>query len=102
MFAISDVLNAAGSANLSTGGVAIGYVLDEYVDSFYQLDLVLSQSFDVPRTPGTWTFRTSIKNLTDSERGIIYDPAVTHIVYPKRTFTVGRDYSFSLQYQVTF
>lgn len=102
VFAISDVLNAAGSANLSTGGVAIGYVLDEYVDSFYQLDLVLSQSFDVPRTPGTWTFRTSIKNLTDSERGIIYDPAVTHIVYPKRTFTVGRDYSFSLQYQVTF
>jgi TonB-dependent receptor len=102
VFAISDVLNAAGSANLSTGGVAIGYVLDEYVDGFYQLDLVLSQSFDIPRTPGTWTFRTSIKNLTDSERGIIYDPAVTDIVYTKRSFTVGRDYSFSLQYQVTF
>jgi TonB-dependent receptor len=102
VFAISDVLNAAGSANLSTGGRPLGYVLDEYVESFYQLDLVLSQSFEIPRTPGLFTFRTSIKNLTDSERGIIYDPSVTNVVYSKRSFTVGRDYSFSLQYQWSF
>ena len=102
VFAISDVLNAAGSADLAGNGRARGYVLDEYIDSFYQLDFVLSQSFEIPRTPGGWTARVSVKNFTDSERGIIYDPEVTRQVYRSRTFTVGRDYTFSLQYQWSF
>ena len=102
VFAISDVLNAAGAPDLGPNGRPDGYVLDEFVASFYQLDMVLSQSFDIPGTPGTWTARVSVKNLTDTERGILYDREATIQEYRQRTFTVGRDYSFSLQYQLTF
>jgi len=102
VFAISDVLNAAGGPALGSNGDAEGFTLDEYIAGFYQLDMVVGQSFEIPRVPGRWTVRTSIKNLTDSERGLIHDPAVTTQVYQWRTFTVGRDYSFTLQYQTTF
>lgn len=102
VFAISDVLNAAGAADLTAGALPDGLVIDQFTDGYYQLDLVVSQSFDIPHTPGRWTFRTSIKNLTDSERGFVYDRVVTDQAYRSRNYTIGRDYSFSLQYQLAF
>ena len=102
VFAISDILNAAGFAETDGGGQPEAYTLDEFTDSYYQLDLVFGQNFEIPRTPGIFTLRASLKNLTDTVRGFIYDKKATSQVYRERQFTVGRDYSFALQYQVTF
>jgi TonB-dependent receptor len=96
-FAISDVLDAAGSAFIQPNGQARDYVLDRYVDSFYQLDLVLSQEI--------WdglVFKASVKNLTDSKRAIIYDPEQTREEISERRYRVGQDYSFSLTYTYEF
>src|SRR4029453_575702 len=40
-FAISNVLDAAGSAFIAPNGTARDFTLDRYIDSFYQLDLIL-------------------------------------------------------------
>jgi outer membrane receptor protein involved in Fe transport len=97
-FAISDVLDAAGSASLNNGGEVIALTLDRYVDSFNQLDFTLSQKVHVERLRGDLTFKFSAKNLTDSSRGIIYDPSQTRDEIAERSFKVGRDFSFSLTY----
>ena len=111
-FAISDLLDAAGNANLRPDGTVIAYTLDRYIDWFYTLDLVASETlpFDVPldpigiegTIPSALTFKVSIKNLTDSPRGIIYDRAQTSDKVDERRFKVGRDYSFSLTYSFSF
>jgi outer membrane receptor protein involved in Fe transport len=97
-FAISDVLDAAGSASLNNGNEVIALTLDRYVDSFNQLDFTLSQKVHVERLRGDLTFKFSAKNLTDSSRGIIYDPSQTRDEIAERSFKVGRDFSFSLTY----
>jgi TonB-dependent receptor len=103
VFAISDVLDAAGSTSfLPNGRVAESLVLDRYLDSFYQLDLVVSQGFTIPKIPGEWTFKTSIKNLTDSKRQVVYDTDQTNNKIKERSFKVGRDYAFSIGYVVPF
>jgi hypothetical protein len=76
------------------------------------MDLVFSQTFpfDVSLAPigmeGTipsaLTFKTSIKNLTDSTRRIVYDPVQTSQKVAERSYKVGRDYSFSLTYSFAF
>jgi hypothetical protein len=72
-------------------------VLDRYVDSFYQLDLILSQEI--------WdglVFKASVKNLTDTKRAIIYDPDQTREEISERRLRIGQDYSFSLTYTHEF
>jgi TonB-dependent receptor len=112
VFAISDLLDAAGTAGTGPDGRVTSLTLDRYIDSYYTLDLVFSQTFpfDVSLTPlgleGTipsaLTFKTSIKNLTDSTRRIVYDPVQTSQTVAERSYKVGRDYSFSLTYSFAF
>jgi hypothetical protein len=98
--AISDVLDAAGAAALGPDGSTLAFTVDRYVDSFYQLDLVASQTVRLRR--GELTFKLSAKNLTDSERRLIYDPEQTRDEIAERDVRVGRDYSFSLSYSFSF
>ena len=83
-------------------GQLSSFSLDRYTDSFYQLDFVVSQGFSVPHLPGDWTVKASVKNLTDSKRGVIYDTEQTLGTVEERRFKVGRDYSFSLSYEIEF
>jgi len=107
-FAISDVLDAAGSASTGFDGRTRELVLDRYVDSFYTLDLIMSQTIRFDLLPGEWSlpsalrFKASIKNLTDSRRKIVYDPAQTKGKITERSYRVGRDYSFSMTYEIEF
>lgn len=108
-FAISDVLDAAGSASIGPNGSVIAYTLDRYVDSFYQVDLVFSQSlaFDIPLPgsrvlPSSLDFKFSAKNLTDSVRRILYDPYQTTDRVEEREYRVGRDYAVGLTLTITY
>ena len=93
-FAISDVLDAAGGANAITqAGLITGFTLDRYIDSFEQLDLIVSQEL--------WkglAVKFSAKNLTDSKRAIVYDPEQTASRIPEREYRTGREYSFQLSW----
>jgi outer membrane receptor protein involved in Fe transport len=97
LFAISDVLDAAGSAFITPDGRSRDYVLDRYVDSFYQVDLILSQELFEG-----FVVKASVKNLTDSKRAIIYDPEQTREEISERRFRIGQDYSFSVTYTYEF
>jgi outer membrane receptor protein involved in Fe transport len=99
-FAISDVLDAAGSASIGPDGTVRAFTLDRFVDSFHQLDLVASQS--IPVRFGEVSLKLSAKNLTDSKRGITFDPDQTRDEVDERTFRVGRDFSLSLTYKLSF
>jgi outer membrane receptor protein involved in Fe transport len=111
-FAISDLLDAAGTAAAGPDGLIRSLTLDRYIDWYYTLDLIFSQTFpfDVPleplgmegTIPSALTFKTSIKNLTDSTRRIIYDPAQTSQKVAERSYKIGRDYSISLTYTFAF
>ncbi len=108
-FAISDVLDAAGTAGVNSDGSLTDFTLDRYVDSFHTLDFVFSQTFNFNRflpgemrLPGDWTFKFSAKNLTDSRREIVYDTEQLAEEVEERSFRVGRDYSFSITYSLTF
>ena len=102
IFAISEVLDSAGSATILPNGRTDSIELDRFVDSYYQLDLAMSQGFEIPKVPGEFTFKTSIKNLTDTTRKIIYDQKQTADDIRERSFKIGRDYSFSLEYLISF
>ncbi len=98
VFAISDVLDAAGTAGIGTDGVnPVSLTLDRYFDDFYQLDFVASQQI--------WqgiTVKMSIKNLTDTARRRVYDREQTVETYVERTRRYGRDWSFAVGYTVDF
>jgi hypothetical protein len=91
-YAISDVLDAAGTATIGPDGTVYSFTPDRYIDTFNQLDLVVSQEWR-----GV-TFKLAVKNLTDSERKIIYDPDQTRSTIPERSYRIGRDWSFSVSY----
>jgi TonB-dependent receptor len=97
-FAISDVLDAAGSASLGPSGSVDAFTLDRYVDSFHQLDVIASQTWRADFLRGDFTLKLSIKNLTDSERAIVYDREQTRSEFTERSYKVGRDFSLSLTY----
>jgi outer membrane receptor protein involved in Fe transport len=97
-FAISNVLDAAGSASIAPDGSVQSFVPDRYLDAYGQLDLVMSQTFYVERLKGDLTLKASIKNLTDSSRGIVYDTNQTINEISERAYKVGRDFAFSLTY----
>jgi outer membrane receptor protein involved in Fe transport len=99
VFGISDVLDAAGSSVVAPNGEIVSFTPDRYIDSFYQLDLILSKTWRVDFLRGDLTFKVSIKNLTDSTRRIIYDTNQTGNEIAERSYKVGRDYSFSLTYE---
>ncbi len=106
LFSISDVLNAAGVAQIAPNRQVNSLILDQFTDGFSQLDLVFSQSFGFLR-PGKETFeplvlKFSAKNLLDSQRGVLYDPEQTSSDIYERRFRSGRDYSVSLSYRRTF
>ena len=106
VFAISQVLDGIGAANLSVDsfnpGFATAIELDRYINEFYQLDMTASQTFELPYIPGEFTGKISIKNLTDTTRKIIYDTQQTNNDIAERTFRIGRDYSFSVGYNIVF
>lgn len=102
LFAISDVLDAAGSASLNANNEIVALTLDRYVDSFHQLDLIASQTVHFDRVPGAFTFKLSAKNLTDSTRRLIYDPEQTSRKIAERSFQTGIDLSVSLSYERAF
>jgi outer membrane receptor protein involved in Fe transport len=102
-FSISDILDAAGSATVGPDGSVRSFTLDRYTDSFHQLDLILSQTWRIGLLGGgDLTFKASIKNLTDSKREVIYDPAEVSGEIAERSYKIGRDYSFSLTYKLSF
>jgi TonB-dependent receptor len=101
-FAISDILDAAGSAATSANGTVTSLTLDRYLDSFGQLNLVASQTWAIDALGGDVTLRGNVKNLTDSERRIIYDQEQTNSKVVERELKIGLDYSFSLTYSLSF
>jgi TonB-dependent receptor len=109
-FAISDVLDAAGSALPRPDGQVTSFTLDRYIDSFYQVDVTASQKIPLPthlfgysvENAGDITFSMSAKNVTDSEREVVYDPDQTYTELEERSFKIGRDWSFSITYSLSF
>jgi outer membrane receptor protein involved in Fe transport len=92
-YAISDVLDAAGAATIGRNGDVVAITLDRYVDSFHTLDLTVRQELW-----GGLAIKLAAKNLTDSRREIVYDPAATKGKFAERSYHVGRDYTFELSY----
>jgi TonB-dependent receptor len=92
-YAISDVLDAAGAITSELNGEIIALTTDRYIDSFDSLDLVLSQELW-----GGFALKLNAKNLTDSERAVIYDPEATSAEYEERSYKEGREYSLELSY----
>ncbi|MFH1498037.1 MAG: hypothetical protein ABII82_09460, partial [Verrucomicrobiota bacterium] len=88
-YAISDILDSAGSATIGPSGAVDAITLDRYIGSFGQFDLVLSQTW------GNWTFKLSVKNLTDSTRKVLYDTNQTVSEIAETSYKVGRDFSLS-------
>jgi outer membrane receptor protein involved in Fe transport len=92
-YAISDVLDAAGTATVGANNQVQAITLDRYIASYHLLDLVVTQKI--------WdglALKFSAKNLTDSRRRVIYDPAEVRGQIEERSFRVGRDYSLELSY----
>ncbi len=101
-FAISDLLDAAGSAVIAPSGNITSITLDRYIDSYSQVNLVASQSWPLRFIDGDVTLKGNVKNLTDSERRIIYDQDATSSRVAEREFKIGLDYSLSLTYSLSF
>ncbi|MEX2207233.1 MAG: TonB-dependent receptor [Myxococcota bacterium] len=101
-FAISEILDAAGSAATSQNGEILSLTLDRYLDSFDQLNLVVSQTWQVNALGGDVTLKGNVKNLTDSERRVIYDEEQTRGTVVERSLKLGLDYSISLTYSLSF
>jgi outer membrane receptor protein involved in Fe transport len=98
-FAISDVLDAAGSAAIKPNGTVLSFVPDRYIGSFYQLDLVLSQTWRVDALRGDLTLKLSVKNLTNSTRKLVYDLNQTGDEIAERSFKIGQDFKFTITYR---
>jgi outer membrane receptor protein involved in Fe transport len=96
-FAISDVLDAAGFGvpnQAPTGDALVSYTIDRYIDSYDQLDLLISQKLWRGFSVGL-----SFKNLTDSKRRIVYDPKQTSSRITEREYRRGRDYSLTVSWK---
>ena len=96
VFAISDVLDAAGTAGLNSAGERIAFTLDRYTDDFHQLDLIIRQEFELPRQLGGLQLKADFKNLTNTRRGIFYDRSQLSGKVYERRFKSGIDYTFSM------
>jgi outer membrane receptor protein involved in Fe transport len=96
-YAISDVLDAAGAATIGQNADVVAITLDRYVDSFHTLDLIFRQELWSDTANGL-AVKFQARNLTNSRRDIVYDPAATSGKYAERSYKVGRDFSFELTY----
>jgi TonB-dependent receptor len=96
-YAISDVLDAAGAATIGQNADVVAITLDRYVDSFHTLDLTFRQELWSDTANGL-AVKFQARNLTNSRRDIVYDPAATSGKYAERSYKVGRDFSFELTY----
>jgi len=101
-FAISDVLDAAGSAAISNTGETLEYVPDRYIGSFQDLRATIAKTFQLPSGLGELTFRATAKNLLDSPRELIYDPAQTAKEITEQELQTGIDYGFSITFRRYF
>jgi outer membrane receptor protein involved in Fe transport len=101
-FAISDVLDAAGTATLSSTGDVLSFTLDRYVGSYMDLRATVAKTVELPGALGALTFRATAKNLTDSSRRLIYDTFQTNKEIAQQELRVGRDYSFSITFSRAF
>jgi outer membrane receptor protein involved in Fe transport len=106
-FGISDVLDAAGAAAIGppdANGMTpvLSITLDRYIDSYGELRATVSKTFKLPGPYGELVFRASAKNLTDSERRVVYDPFATAERITDREIHLGRDYDFSITYKRSF
>lgn len=101
-FAISDVLDAAGSATLNPDGTTFSYVPDRYVGSYMDLRATLSKTFVLPGNFGEMTFSATAKNLTNSARRLIYDTTQTNQEIAEQELRWGRDFSFGLTFRRRF
>jgi len=95
-FAISDILDAAGAANLNANNQVYSATIDRYVDSFSRLDLIVSQRVHADFLGSDVTFKISAKNLTDTTRRLIYDPGQTSSRIPERSYKLGREFKFTM------
>lgn len=102
VFTISEVLDAAGVASITPTGANRAYVPDVYNSAYHELRFTMSQRWSPEALPGAFTLSGTLKNITDSERGRIYDPQQTEERVEERAYRVGRDWSFSLSYELTF
>lgn len=92
-YSISDVLVSVGSVGLNRSGDVTNATLDRYADAYDELTLTVSKSF--------WggNLKFTAKNITDSERKIIYDrDSLGGEEVPERAYKVGVDYSISYSY----
>ena len=98
-FGISDVLDAAGVANLNQQNKVFSLTLDRYVDSYSRLDMIVSQRLHTRFFGGDLIFKISGKNLTNTTRRIVYDPGQTEQRYPERSYKVGRNFKFTIGFE---
>ncbi len=98
-FGISDVLDAAGVANLNPKNEVYSLTLDRYIDSYSRLDVIVSQRVTMPLFGSDLIFKISGKNLTNTTRRIVYDPGQTDQRYPERAYKVGRNYKFTIAFE---
>lgn len=93
VFAISEVLASAGSITLDPfTRIPQEAIPDRYIGSYLQWDLVLQQKWR------NWSFKFSIKNLTDTTRTSHYDSELIIPEIESKRFKVGRDFSISASY----
>lgn len=87
-YAISDVLESAG------GGTVFGTAdsaLDLYDRAYQRVDVTLSQTLFAGLR-----LRVNARNLTDPDRGTIYDPNRTAEEITRNAYRLGRTYSVTL------
>lgn len=101
-FAISDVLDAAGSTTLGANGDVLEFTPDRYVGAFMDLRATIAKTVELPNGLGEMTFRATGKNLTDSTRKLIYDPYQTSQEVTTQSLRLGREWSFSLTFKRRF
>ena len=89
LFAISDVLTEPGAV---PSGSSTQALFDQYEDEYLQLDFTLSKTFG-----NGWKFKFALENITDSKRGVLYDPDITNGDIYQTRYTIGRTYSFSVE-----
>ncbi len=88
VYAQSEVLDSAAGYVAASGGLAIP---DRYQKPYYQLDATLSQWLN-----DTIKVSFSIKNLTDTPRGLYYDGKVIDGAPTNEEYRIGREYSVSV------
>lgn len=89
-YAQSDVLTAVGAGDAQANQLS---TLDEYIAEYYQLDLNIKQQITK-----NLSIRFKVSNLTDTERKLIYDPALVED-YERLTYKDGRTFSLSATYR---